>query len=120
MHASIDGKARRAIAAAAAGNVLEWYDFIVYSFLATVIARNFFPSGNERTALLATFATFWGRLHRASAGRAGNRLDRRPGRPQDGHAHDNADHGLRHLCDRADTDPLCDRSACAGAVGLRA
>jgi MHS family proline/betaine transporter-like MFS transporter len=48
----------RAIAATVVGNVLEWYDFVVYSFLATIIAKNFFPAGNETAALLATFAVF--------------------------------------------------------------
>ena len=49
---------RRAIGAAVIGNVLEWYDFAVYAFLATVLARKFFPSGDELSALLATFAVF--------------------------------------------------------------
>jgi MHS family proline/betaine transporter-like MFS transporter len=48
----------RPIAATVIGNVLEWYDFVVYSFLATVIAQNFFPAGNDTAALLATFAVF--------------------------------------------------------------
>ncbi|NJO12126.1 MAG: MHS family MFS transporter [Gammaproteobacteria bacterium] len=48
----------RSIAATVIGNVLEWYDFVVYSFLATIIAKNFFPAGNETAALLATFAVF--------------------------------------------------------------
>src|SRR5579859_6852483 len=38
--------------------MLEWYDFVVYTFLATIIAKSFFPLADERTALLATFATF--------------------------------------------------------------
>ena len=50
--------ARRAIAAAGIGNVLEYYDFGVYGFLATVIARKFFPGADEVAALLATFAAF--------------------------------------------------------------
>jgi MHS family proline/betaine transporter-like MFS transporter len=41
-----------------AGNVLEWYDFAVYAYLATVLSRKFFPPGDEVTALLATFAAF--------------------------------------------------------------
>jgi hypothetical protein len=49
---------RRALGAAVIGNVLEWYDFAVYAFLATVLARKFFPSGDELSALLATFAVF--------------------------------------------------------------
>ncbi|WP_252720423.1 MFS transporter, partial [Acinetobacter baumannii] len=40
------------------GNVLEAYDFIVYAFLATVIARNFFPSDNEIAGLMASFGAF--------------------------------------------------------------
>ena len=46
------------MAAAVIGNVLEWYDFAVYAYLATVIAKLFFPTGDEVSALLATFATF--------------------------------------------------------------
>jgi MFS transporter, MHS family, proline/betaine transporter len=53
-----DASARRAIAAAIVGNVLEWYDFIVYSYLATTIAKVLFPPGDEAAALLETFAAF--------------------------------------------------------------
>src|SRR5262249_20687233 len=53
-----DASARRAIAAAIVGNVLEWYDFIVYSYLATTIATVLFPPGDEAAALLETFAAF--------------------------------------------------------------
>lgn len=49
---------RRALTAAVVGNVLEWYDFAVYAYLATVIAKKFFPTGDDVTALLSTFATF--------------------------------------------------------------
>jgi MFS transporter, MHS family, proline/betaine transporter len=49
---------RRAVSAAVIGNVLEWYDFAVYGYVATIIAKNFFPAGNETAALLATFAAF--------------------------------------------------------------
>ena len=34
------------------------YDFAVYAFLATVLARKTFPSGDELSALLATSAVF--------------------------------------------------------------
>jgi MHS family proline/betaine transporter-like MFS transporter len=51
-------KSRQAVAAAVAGNVLEWYDFAVYGYFAAVIAKNFFPAENEVTSLLATFAAF--------------------------------------------------------------
>ncbi len=50
--------ARRAITAAGIGNVLEYYDFGIYGFLASVIARKFFPGTDEVAGLLATFAAF--------------------------------------------------------------
>ncbi len=50
--------ARRAITAAGIGNVLEYYDFGIYGFLAGVIARKFFPGTDEVAGLLATFAAF--------------------------------------------------------------
>src|SRR6266851_2804225 len=53
-----DARSRRAIAAAIVGNVLEWYDFIVYSYFATTIATVLFPPGDEAAALLETFAAF--------------------------------------------------------------
>lgn len=51
-------KTRLAVSAAVIGNVLEWYDFAVYGYVATLIGKNFFPPGNETVALLATFAAF--------------------------------------------------------------
>ncbi|HEY0233672.1 MAG TPA: MFS transporter [Afipia sp.] len=53
-----DSNRNRAIAAGVIGTVVEWYDYAVYAFLATIIASKFFTSENETTALLATFATF--------------------------------------------------------------
>jgi MHS family proline/betaine transporter-like MFS transporter len=49
---------RKAVVAAAIGNVLEWYDFGVYIFFAGTIAQNFFPKGNSAAALLSSFAVF--------------------------------------------------------------
>lgn len=42
----------RVILAATIGNALEWYDFIVYGFLAATISRLFFPSDDPSAALL--------------------------------------------------------------------
>jgi MFS transporter, MHS family, proline/betaine transporter len=42
--------------AATSGNVIEWYDFTVYSFLAPIIATQFFPSDNQVVSLLSAFA----------------------------------------------------------------
>jgi MFS family permease len=59
MHASQSGTSRaRQVTAAVIGNALEWYDFIVYGFLSSIIARLFFPSDNEYASLLMALATF--------------------------------------------------------------
>ncbi|WP_100177121.1 MFS transporter [Bradyrhizobium nitroreducens] len=49
---------RKFIAAATVGNIFEWYDWGVFAFVVTYIARNFFPSQDPTAALLSTFATF--------------------------------------------------------------
>lgn len=48
----------RALAAAMVCNVLEWFDFAVYAFLALPLSRVFFPAGHPTAALLSTFAVF--------------------------------------------------------------
>ena len=48
----------RVIVAATIGNVLEWFDFLVYGFFAVPIAEVFFPAGNPTVSLLITFGTF--------------------------------------------------------------
>jgi MHS family proline/betaine transporter-like MFS transporter len=48
---------REAVGAAVIGNVLEWYDFAVYAYLAAVIGKNFFL-GSDVTQLLSAFAVF--------------------------------------------------------------
>jgi MHS family proline/betaine transporter-like MFS transporter len=46
------------MAAAAVGNVLEFYDFAAYGFFAVIFGRNFFPSDNHLVSLLSAFAVF--------------------------------------------------------------
>ena len=46
------------IVAATIGNVLEWFDFLVYGFFAVTIAEVFFPVGNPTVSLLITFGAF--------------------------------------------------------------
>ncbi len=46
------------VVAAAAGNLLEWYDFAAYGFFAAIIGKLYFPSGNATTSLLAALAVF--------------------------------------------------------------
>jgi len=40
------------------GNALEWYEIVVYGYLAAVIARLFFPAHDPGTSLLVAFASF--------------------------------------------------------------
>ena len=48
----------RAIVAGSSGNLVEWYDFYVYSFTALYFAAEFFPKGNQTTQLLAAAGVF--------------------------------------------------------------
>ena len=41
---------KRALIAGSIGNFIEWYEFAVYGFLATVIARNFFSLRGKRSS----------------------------------------------------------------------
>lgn len=49
---------RRAVGAAGAGTIVEYFDYALYGYLATTIATVFFPPGNDTAALLGTFAVF--------------------------------------------------------------
>lgn len=48
----------RAIVASSAGNLVEWYDFYVYSFTALYFSAAFFPGGDRTAQLLSTAAIF--------------------------------------------------------------
>src|SRR5258708_19355081 len=56
--AHLADNSRKAIWAAAIGNLLEWYDFGVYAYLASLIAAKFFPSADPTASLLAAFAAY--------------------------------------------------------------
>ncbi|MBU9839522.1 MFS transporter [Rahnella aceris] len=47
-----------AIVGASSGNLVEWFDFYVYSFCSLYFASSFFPSGNSTTQLLQTAGVF--------------------------------------------------------------
>ncbi len=73
----------REVAAVAAGNALEFYDFVTYAFFALQIGRSFFPSHGPTGSLLASLATFGaGFLFRPIGalviGRIGDRRGRKP------------------------------------------
>ncbi|MFE6685021.1 MFS transporter [Streptomyces sp. NPDC057743] len=75
----------RAVAAGAIGNFIEWYEFGVYAYFATVIAAAFFtPHGGGATeALVKAYASFalaffFRPVGAFLLGRAGDRFGRRP------------------------------------------
>ncbi|WNN46120.1 MFS transporter [Winslowiella toletana] len=76
---------RRALVAGSVGNFIEWYEFGVYGFLATVIAGNFFrlEGESEITSLILTYAAFalaffCRPLGAILFGRIGDRIGRKP------------------------------------------
>ena len=48
----------RIVAAGLVGNVMEWYDFAVYGYFASVIGKLFFPSEDPSVSLIAAFGAF--------------------------------------------------------------
>jgi len=42
----------------AVGNVLEWYDFAVFGFVAPLMSSHFFPASDKQAALIKTFSVF--------------------------------------------------------------
>ncbi|XWJ91845.1 MFS transporter [Phytobacter ursingii] len=76
---------KRALIAGSIGNFIEWYEFAVYGFLATVIAKNFFTLAGESaiTSLILTYAAFavaffFRPLGAVVFGRMGDRIGRKP------------------------------------------
>lgn len=48
----------RVVAAGAVGSIVEYFDFGVYGYVATILAAHFFVSGDDTASLLSTLATF--------------------------------------------------------------
>src|SRR6185295_17477661 len=49
---------RRGIVAGVVGNMLEWYDFVLFGFFAPQIGAHFFPAHSGTASTLAAFGTF--------------------------------------------------------------
>ncbi|PSN06262.1 MFS transporter [Siccibacter turicensis] len=84
-HAATTSAHKRALIAGSIGNFIEWYEFAVYGFLATVIAQNFFrlEGEGELTSLILTYASFavaffFRPLGAVVFGRIGDRIGRKP------------------------------------------
>ncbi|MFF9115114.1 MFS transporter [Streptomyces massasporeus] len=78
-------RGRRALVAGSVGNLIEWYEFGVYGYFATIIAARFFTpeGGSEAEALVKTYASFalaffFRPVGAALFGRLGDRIGRRP------------------------------------------
>lgn len=76
-------RVRQAVIASGFGTLVEYFDFSLYAFFATVIAENFFPSGNPTAALLYTFVIFgvsfvMRPLGGIMLGHIGDKIGRRP------------------------------------------
>lgn len=76
---------RRALVAGSVGNFIEWYEFGVYGYFATIIAANFFTpdGGGDAEALVKTYASFalaffFRPVGAVFFGRVGDRIGRRP------------------------------------------
>ncbi|MFI8946753.1 MFS transporter [Streptomyces sp. NPDC053750] len=76
---------RRALVAGSVGNFIEWYEFGVYGYFATIIAANFFTpdGGGDAEALVKTYASFalaffFRPVGAVFFGRFGDRIGRRP------------------------------------------
>ncbi|MFI5705058.1 MFS transporter [Streptomyces xanthochromogenes] len=79
------GQSRGALVAGSVGNFIEWYEFGVYGYFATIIAARFFtPEGGSAVeALVKTYASFalaffFRPVGAAVFGRLGDRIGRRP------------------------------------------
>lgn len=49
---------RRSLIAGFSGNIMEWYDFTVYGFFATIIGTQFFPDEDKTVQLISAFGIF--------------------------------------------------------------
>jgi MHS family proline/betaine transporter-like MFS transporter len=56
--ATVKSSQKKTLIAGCVANVLEWYDFALYGYLAPVLAKLFFPSDDELTSLISTFGVF--------------------------------------------------------------
>ena len=73
---------RRVVAAGTAGNVVEWYDFALYGYLAPITAGLFFPSSDPSVSLLNTYAVLPSFLTRPLGGLIFGHIGDRFGRRQ--------------------------------------
>ncbi|MFJ8504555.1 MFS transporter [Streptomyces avermitilis] len=78
-------QSRKALLAGSVGNLIEWYEFGVYGYFATIVAARFFTpeGGGEVEGLVKAYASFalaffFRPVGAALFGRLGDRIGRRP------------------------------------------
>src|SRR5881396_1030472 len=100
-----------AIVGGSSGNLVEWYDFYVYSFTALYFASEFFPAGDQTTQLLNAAGVFGAgflmRPHRQLAVRPYCRQARPPNIDDD-----RGDPDVRGIAARRRTADVRDHRAC--------
>ncbi len=57
-HAEARSFFTRPVLAGLVGNVMEWYDFMIYGYFAEVLGKLFFPAQDELASLLAVYGVF--------------------------------------------------------------
>lgn len=64
-HPELDAKSpeasntvRRVLGATTIGNLVEWFDYLIYAYVAVTLAAVFFPESDPNNAILATFAIY--------------------------------------------------------------
>ncbi|MFT4274508.1 MAG: MFS transporter [Pantoea sp.] len=57
-HMARDGNLTRAVTGVTLGNMVEWFDFAIYSSMAMTMAKVFFPTSNSYNELIAIYAAF--------------------------------------------------------------
>ncbi len=58
VNSRIESLDKRSLIAGFSGNILEWYDFTVYGFFATIIGVQFFPDADKTVQLISAFGVF--------------------------------------------------------------
>ena len=55
---SRQGQLTKAVTGVTLGNMVEWFDFAIYSSMAMIMAKVFFPTTNSYNELIAIYAAF--------------------------------------------------------------
>ena len=104
-----EAQSRKAIYAATIGNVMEWYDFGVFGFLAGIAGAEFLPEGRPATSAAQHLPDLRRRPHVPSARRHRHRPHGRHAGPQARAGPDHPADGGRHRDHRAAADLCLDR-----------